>query len=88
MAIDRIRSWQCEVCKVCGQPSPFGYNIPNELWERVVPEEFQDGGIVCLGCFDWFAWRKGINYIPMLQELYYVGRDDSVSTTFIAKGVG
>ena len=87
-AKDRIRSWKGEVCKVCGQPSPFGYDVPDELWRRVVPEEFRDGGIVCLGCFDWFAWRKGINYLPEVRELHYAGRGDNMAAGFVAKGAG
>jgi len=76
---DRIRSWEGEVCKVCGQPNHFGYNLPDELWRSIVPEEFWEGGIVCLGCLDWFAWQKGIEYLRHLDELYYVGRDETVT---------
>ncbi len=78
-ACDRIRSWEGEVCKVCGQPNPFGYDLPDEIWLAIVPDEFHEGGIVCLGCLDWLAWRKGISYLPYLQELCYVGRDDAVT---------
>lgn len=77
MRMDRIRSWQGEVCKHCGQPNHIGYTINDDIWKEALPEELYDS-VVCLGCFDWFAWKKGIkNYISFIRLLYYTGRNDT-----------
>ena len=60
-------------CKVCGRSEKFDFYVPDEIWEAIVPVEYQ-GHVVCLGCFDDFAVEKDINYSFSLQDLCFAGR--------------
>lgn len=71
---------QQQTCKVCGHPDKFNYNVPDIIWEAIVPYEFQNR-VVCLACFDKFAYQKGINYACHLHTLYFAG--DMASFRFV-----
>ena len=43
--------------KVCHRIDKFDFFVPDEIWESIVPKEYQDH-IVCLSCFDEFAKSK------------------------------
>lgn len=53
-------------CKVCGKRDCFNFHVPDEMWARVVPIQFQNR-VVCLGCFDSFASNRGIQYAEALD---------------------
>ena len=62
-----------QICKVCGSRDKFNFNVSDEIWRYVIPEQFLNR-VVCLACFDEFARRRGINYAPYLDnELHFVG---------------
>jgi len=61
-----------QTCKVCGCPDKFDFNVPNEVWRKVVPGEYQMK-VVCLDCFDSFASEKQIDYSDSIEMLYFAG---------------
>ena len=60
-------------CKMCDQPDKFDFHVPDEVWEAVVPEEFQTM-VVCLYCFDEEAAKRGVNYAEAISEFCFAGR--------------
>jgi hypothetical protein len=65
----RFRRQRCAVCK-CNDK--FNFAVPNELWRKIVPEEYQNR-VVCLQCFDEFARKRNIDYSNALETLYFAG---------------
>lgn len=65
-----------QTCKVCGHRDKFNFDVPDEVWNAVVPEEYRDR-VVCLTCFDNFAHRRGVSYAPSLRSLYFAGHQAS-----------
>jgi len=63
---------QRQRCKVCGRIDKFDFHVPDEIWEAIVPLEYRNR-VVCLSCFDKFAYHKKINYAPYLTTLYFAG---------------
>jgi hypothetical protein len=61
-----------QTCKACGEPHKFCFQVPDEIWVAVVPAELQNR-VVCLHCFDDFAYEKGIKYAAHLAELCFAG---------------
>lgn len=68
----RSKNGKRQTCKVCKCPDKFDFNVPDELWKRVVPMEYQ-WGVVCLDCFDRFASEKEIDYSDSIEVLYFAG---------------
>jgi len=68
------RAWRelQQKCKVCGCRDKFNFNVPDEVWEKVVPPKFQNR-VVCLACFDDFAKEKEVDYSTSLESLYFAG---------------
>jgi hypothetical protein len=62
------RQW----CKVCGRLDKFDFNVTDEVWAAVLPEYLQNH-VVCLNCFDSFAWIKGVSYASALRSLCFAG---------------
>jgi len=62
-------------CKVCGQSDGFSFDVPDEIWDAVVPKQFQ-GRVVCLRCFDRFAAQRGVSYRNVLR-LWFAGEKHS-----------
>lgn len=50
-----------EVCKRCGRENPLGFSVPDEVWERAVPEEYRNKTL-CIMCFDNLATYAGVNW--------------------------
>ena len=67
-----------QTCKMCGQPEKFDFQVPDELWCSVVPQEYQSLA-VCLYCFDEEAAAKGIDFATALTELCFAGRAASLN---------
>ncbi|MBI3894955.1 MAG: hypothetical protein HY313_03400 [Acidobacteria bacterium] len=61
-----------QTCKVCLREDCFDFHVPDEVWQRIVPHEFQNSA-VCLGCFDRFAAERKVDYTPYLALLYFAG---------------
>jgi hypothetical protein len=59
-------------CKVCGCPDKFDFHVPDAVWEKVVPTRCRNK-VVCLGCFDKFAFEKRVDYSDSLEALYFAG---------------
>jgi len=65
--------YQRQTCKVCGRPDKFNFQVPDDVWEAVIPPEYRNL-VVCLGCFDDFASVRRVNYATRLTEpLLFVG---------------
>ena len=60
-----------ELCKCCYKFNPVGYNMPDEIWNKVVPEEFRNK-VLCLTCFDYFATENGVDWTKHIEEVYFV----------------
>lgn len=71
-------------CKVCGREEKFDFHVPDEVWEGIVPKEFQNH-VVCLGCFDDFAFRAGWQY--GIRILYFAGRAATFTFKAIARAI-
>ena len=59
-----------ELCKRCWRFNPVGFSVPDEVWNRVVPEEFRNR-VLCIMCFDYFATEHGVDWAQCV-ELYPV----------------
>ncbi|MBI4528988.1 MAG: hypothetical protein HY695_34760 [Deltaproteobacteria bacterium] len=59
-------------CAVCGCIDKFDYHISDSVWEKVVPTRYRKR-VVCLACFDEFAFEKEINYSDSIDVLYFAG---------------
>ncbi len=46
---------------MCSRADGFNFNVPDDLWEQVVPPVLRNG-VVCLPCFDHLASARGIDY--------------------------
>jgi hypothetical protein len=68
----KIDSAQRQTCKVCRCPDKFDFHVPDSVWNQVVPRQFLNK-VVCLGCFDKFAYEKQIDYAGSLDVLYFAG---------------
>jgi hypothetical protein len=61
------------ICLVCRTKDCFNFNVPDWLWEKVVPQEKQNG-VICLCCFDELAKEKAVSYSDHLRKLYFAGQ--------------
>jgi len=68
----RSRFGRRPICKACRRSDKFDFNVPDELWRKVVPAEHHNH-FICLDCFDEFAFRKSINYCDSIGALYFAG---------------
>jgi hypothetical protein len=66
------RNGMYPVCKVCGCVDKFDFNVPDDVWKEVVPNTHLHD-VVCLKCFDEFAFEKGVNYAESIDTLYFAG---------------
>ena len=62
------RQW----CKVCGRHEYFAFDVPDDVWANIVPEEHVCH-VVCLACFDDFASAAGKKYAKSFRCLYFAG---------------
>jgi hypothetical protein len=60
------------ICRACGYSDKFDFNVPNELWKEIVPLDYQND-VICLECFDEFAFEKGVDYATSIGTLYFAG---------------
>jgi hypothetical protein len=74
---------QRQRCKVCWNADGFNFDVPDEVWEAVVPPHLQ-GRVVCLQCFDDLACAAGVDYGRHLTTIYFAGR--KVAAEFVRVG--
>lgn len=48
------------------------FHVADKIWAEIVPKRFRNL-VVCLACFDRFAWKKKIDYRRNLRFLLFVG---------------
>lgn len=65
-------SLQQQTCKACGNRDKFDFDIPDEVWEEIVPSHLRNR-VVCLACFDDFAELAGVDYAGSISTLYFAG---------------
>ena len=68
----KIKSEMGQTCKACGRRDKFNFHVPDYIWRQVVPPGLVNL-VICLDCFDEFADEAGIDYAPLISELYFVG---------------
>jgi hypothetical protein len=61
-----------QTCKACGREDYWNFDVPDDVWIAVVPEEFRFR-VVCLPCFDRFAFERGVGYAASLRTIYFAG---------------
>jgi hypothetical protein len=61
-----------QTCKVCECSDKFDFHVSDDLWARVVPARYQKS-VVCLDCFDDFAFDKQIDYSDSIDVLHFAG---------------
>lgn len=61
-----------QTCKACGEPHKFCYQVPDDVWRAVVPEHLRCS-VVCLHCFDDFAYEKGVRYASRVTDVCFAG---------------
>jgi hypothetical protein len=76
---------QRQTCKVCGRPDKFDFHVSNDIWQAIVPDEFQSR-VVCLYCFDDFAYRRNVDYAESLRSLWFAG-DKATFRFDVCKGM-
>jgi hypothetical protein len=69
---NHLASVRRQKCKVCGCPDKFDFHVPDAIWEKIVPSRYLNK-VVCLGCFDKFAFEKQVDYSGSLEVLYFAG---------------
>ena len=72
------------VCRACECSDKFDFNVPDEMWKQVVPCEYQNG-VICLECFDEFAFDKGIDYSHSIGTLYFAGHQAALEFRKVAE---
>lgn len=56
-----------EICKLCYHPNRVGFNVPDYVWDAIVPEHVRSS-IVCLDCFTRLGDEK---HIPWDREIQF-----------------
>ena len=68
------RNWRegRQRCKVCGCADKLNFSVDDETWKAIIPPRYQNR-VVCLACFDDFAKKRDIDYLPTLKAIYFAG---------------
>ena len=74
---DDLRGFKRQTCRVCKYEDKFNFNIPDAMWKKVVPRQYQNT-VVCLSCFDDFAREKHVDYSDSIDVLYFAGDQASL----------
>jgi hypothetical protein len=69
---NNLTGFKRQTCAVCKCKDKFNFHVPDNVWGRIVPAEYQNK-VVCLSCFDEFARKAGIDYSDSLEVLYFAG---------------
>jgi hypothetical protein len=67
-----LRGFRRQSCRVCRCEDKFNFYVAAEVWEKVVPAEYQNQ-VVCLPCFDEFARTQDVDYSDSIEALYFAG---------------
>ena len=71
--INMVIKWEYEWCQLCERPNKIGFNVKDEDWKAIVPEEMKDGsGVLCYNCFETLSYKKKITFT--ITGLYPVAR--------------
>lgn len=65
-----VKNRQRQRCKVCWKADYFDFQVPDHVWNLIVPEGIN---IVCLACFDDLAVEAGVDYSKDLKGLVFAG---------------
>jgi hypothetical protein len=68
---------------MCGCEDKFNFAVPDDVWQRVVPTEYQNQ-VVCLKCFDECARERNIDYSNSIDTLYFAGEQASFKFQTVA----
>ena len=60
-------------CKVCGAVTSVEFAVTDDMWARIVPDEYWDL-VVCVDCFDAFAHALGVDWRCGLRCMWFTGR--------------
>jgi len=64
-----------QICSECGRVSPVGFYVPDEVWEKAIPEP-QQANIFCIMCFTQLAdqkclsWDNEISFYPTSKKTH------------------
>lgn len=71
-----------EICKACWKINRIGFIVPNEIWNKSVPNFFKNK-VLCLDCFTTFAdeagieWDKDIKFFPVSFLTHLKSNEDA-----------
>src|SRR5262245_42926335 len=72
-----LKSFRRQKCSVCGCQEKFNVHVPDEIWEKAVPQNYRNR-VVCLSCFDNFAREKDVDYSDSIRDLLFAGEKAAV----------
>ena len=79
---------QKQRCKVCWNADGFDFHVPDDIWEAVLPKLLRNR-VVCLSCFDRFAYERNINYVDHLAvDLHFAGRQGVLTLAIKSRVAG
>ena len=70
-------------CDVCRRKDCFDFNVPDSIWQRVVPQNLRNK-VICLCCFDELAKLKKVAYAKYLHKLYFAGQQATFEFEVVA----
>jgi hypothetical protein len=62
-----VDNWEYERCKYCGVDNHIGFDIPNEIWEKVIGKD----KVVCINCFYHIAYIKNIDLTDVWELIKF-----------------
>ncbi len=57
-----------EHCQDCGKKYNTVYTVPDDVWEKITPEEGEDG-FLCIECADKRAYNIGVVFFWCVSEI-------------------
>jgi hypothetical protein len=67
-----LKGFKRQKCRVCACEEKFNFHVYDEIWKKVVPEEYRNN-VVCLSCFDNFARERNVAYSNSVVDLLFAG---------------
>jgi len=67
-----LKGFRRQRCRVCECEEKYNFHVSDEIWEKVVPKQFQTR-VVCLSCFDNFARQRDVDYSHSINDFSFVG---------------
>lgn len=67
-------------CEICGKIPKWDYRVDDDFWRKVVPDKYRLG-VICLGCLDKLASKKGLDIAKHLIDVQFTGLGKTIELT-------